>query len=173
MFFGVFFVYFVSFIYFCFVDDWWCIVFVLFFFWMQVVGLFVFVILEVYFGYIGDDYDFYFVWWFSVGFLLVGFVGCFFQQGILVWCEWFWIGGVIFVVIVLVFLLVLKVNVVLGNKFLVIEQEIFDIVVLYIMKKEGICFMVYCDIVGVWIICGGIIVVVGICVYLGMMMSMD
>lgn len=156
-----------------FVDDWRRIISVSLSFWMQVAGLLALVIPEAYFGYTGDDYDPYFVWWLSVGLLLAGLAGRLFQQGISVWREWLRIGGVILVVIALAFLLASKANAAPGNKSPATEQETLDIAVPYIMKKEGIRLTAYRDIVGVWTICGGITAAAGIRVYPGMTMSMD
>lgn len=155
-----------------FVDDWRRIVSVSLSFWMQVAGLLALVIPEAYFGFTGQDYDPFFVWWLSVGLLLAGLAGRLFQQGISVWREWLRIGGVILVVIALAFLLASKVEAAPGNKSPATEQETLEIAVPFIMKKEGIRLVAYLDIVRVPTLCGGLTTLNGKPVRLGMSISM-
>ncbi len=155
-----------------FVADWQRIVSVSLSFWMQVAGLLALVIPEAYFGFTGEDYNPFFIWWLSVGLLLAGLVGRLFQQGISIWREWLRIGGVILVVIALAFLLASKADAAPGNKAPATEQETLDIAVPYIMKKEGIRLIAYLDIVGVPTLCGGLTTLNGKPVRLGMSMAM-
>lgn len=156
-----------------FVADWQRIVSVSLSFWMQVAGLFVLVLPELYFRFTGNDYDPYFAWWLGVGFLVAGLIGRLFQQGISVWREWVRIIGVVLVVLALAFLLASKADAAPGNKSPASEQETLDAAVPYIMQKEGIKLTAYRDIVGVWTICGGITASAGVRIYPGMTMTMS
>ncbi len=119
-------------------------------FWMQVVGLLVLIVPEVWFAMTGQDYDPYAAWWLGVILLVAGLGGRLVRQEARLWKELLRIGGVALVAIMLAVLLATSVHAAPAT-----QAETLDIAVPFIAQEEGESLVSYRDIVGVPTICFG------------------
>lgn len=119
-------------------------------FWMQVFGLLVLILPEIWFAFTGEDYDPVFLWWLGVLLLVAGLVGRIFQQGISHLVEWLRIAGIGVIVLLLAVLLASKVHAEPPS-----EWDTLSVAVPFIASEEGERNSAYRDIVGVPTICFG------------------
>jgi len=125
-------------------------------FWMQVFGLAVLVLPEVYFRWTGEDYDPYFAWWLSALLLLAGLVGRVYQQGLSWWKEWLRIIAVAAIAIALALLFAWPSSAaVTFDGTTATEAQTLEIAVPFIAKEEGKRNRAYRDAVGIPTICYG------------------
>ncbi len=132
------------------ISDWRRVLLLSLSFWMQVAGLLVLILPELWFHWTGQDYDPVVAWWLGALFLAAGFAGRLYQQGVRPWVEWLRVAGVAVVVIALALLFAGQVRAASAT-----EAQTLDIAVPFIGKEEGKRNVAYRDIVGVWTICYG------------------
>lgn len=132
------------------VSDWRRVLLLSLSFWMQIAGLLVLILPELWFHWTGQDYDPVVAWWLGTLFLVAGLIGRIYQQGDSLWREWLRVGGVAVVVIALAFLLATQARAAPAS-----EDETLGVAVPFIAKEEGKRNVAYRDIVGVWTICYG------------------
>ncbi|PBC01717.1 lysozyme [Mesorhizobium sp. WSM3860] len=118
-------------------------------FWMQVFGLAVLVLPELWYRVTGQDYDPNVAWWLGVLLLLAGIVGRVYQQGLSPWKEWIRIIAVAAIAFALALLLAWpsSASPLAGSP--ATEAQTLDIAVPFIAKKEGEKLVAYRDSVGV------------------------
>ncbi|MEP1943144.1 MAG: lysozyme [Sulfitobacter sp.] len=133
-----------------FISDWRRVAAVSLSFWMQVAGLLVLILPEIWFALTGQDYDPVFAWWTGVLLLLAGLIGRLWKQGVSSFLEWLRIVGVLVVCALLALLFTAQAKA--GS---VSEIETLRIAVPFIAKEEGKRNKAYADIVGVPTICYG------------------
>ncbi|TIR47573.1 MAG: lysozyme [Mesorhizobium sp.] len=121
-------------------------------FWMQVFGLAVLILPELWYG---QDYDPNVAWWLAVGLLLAGIIGRVFQQGISPWKEWLRIAAVAAIVFALALLLAWPSSAATLPDGPATEAQTLAIAVPFIAKEEGKRNHAYRDAVGKWTICSG------------------
>lgn len=124
-------------------------------FWMQVFGLAVLILPELWYGWTGQDYDPNVAWWLAVGLLLAGIIGRVFQQGISPWKEWLRIAAVAAIVFALALLLAWPSSAATLPDGPATEAQTLAIAVPFIAKEEGKRNHAYRDAVGKWTICSG------------------
>ncbi|PBB80267.1 MULTISPECIES: lysozyme [unclassified Mesorhizobium] len=124
-------------------------------FWMQVFGLAVLIVPELWYGWTGQDYDPNIAWWLAVGLLLAGIIGRVFQQGISPWKEWLRIAAVAAIVFALALLLAWPSSAASLPDGPATEAQTLAIAVPFIAKEEGKSNRAYRDAVGIWTICYG------------------
>lgn len=124
-------------------------------FWMQVFGLAVLILPEVWYHLTDQDYDPNVAWWLGVGLLLAGIIGRVFQQGLSPWKEWLRIAAVAALVFALALLLAWpsSASPLAGTP--ANEAQTLEIAVPFIAKEEGKRNVAYRDAVGIWTICYG------------------
>lgn len=137
------------------VTDWRRVALLSLSFWMQVAGLAVLVLPEIWYRFTGEDYDPNVAWWMGVLLLLAGICGRVYQQGLSPWKEWLRILAVILIVIALAFLLAWPSTAAPGNVAPATEAETLAIAVPFIAKEEGKRNVAYRDAVGIPTICYG------------------
>lgn len=130
------------------VSDWRRVVSLSLSFWMQVAGLLVLIVPELWFRWTGQDYDPFFAWWLGLLFLVAGVAGRLLQQGVSPWRERLRLIGVAAVIIALAFMFAAPARA-------ASEQDTLDVAVPFIAKEEGKRNRAYRDIVGVLTICYG------------------
>lgn len=119
-------------------------------FWMQIFGLLVLILPELWFYFTGEDYDPTIAWWLGAGLLVAGLAGRLYPQGTSTWREWMRIAGVAVVVFALAVLLATQVRAAPAT-----ADQTLSIAVPFIAREEGKRNTAYRDIVGVWTICYG------------------
>lgn len=124
-------------------------------FWMQVFGLAVLVLPELYFRLTGEDYDPYFTWWLSALLLLAGLAGRVWQQGLSPWKEWLRIIAVAVIAIALALLLAWPSSAAPIASGAATEAQTLEIAVPFIAREEGKRNVAYRDAVGIPTICFG------------------
>ncbi|TIR22129.1 MAG: lysozyme [Mesorhizobium sp.] len=124
-------------------------------FWMQVFGLAVLVLPELWYHVTGQDYDPNVAWWLGVLLLLAGIVGRVYQQGLSPWKEWLRIVAVAAIVFALALLLAWPSSAASLNDSPATEAQTLAIAVPFIAKEEGKSNHAYRDAVGIWTICSG------------------
>ncbi|TIN20204.1 MAG: lysozyme [Mesorhizobium sp.] len=124
-------------------------------FWMQVFGLAVLVLPELWYHVTGQDYDPNVAWWLGVLLLLAGIVGRVYQQGLSPWKEWLRLIAVAAIVFALALLLAWPSNAspLAGSP--ATEAQTLEIAVPFIAKEEGKRNRAYRDAVGRWTVCSG------------------
>jgi GH24 family phage-related lysozyme (muramidase) len=132
------------------VSDWRRVVLLSLSFWMQVAGLLVLILPEIWFRWTGQDYNPIFAWWSGTLFLVAGLAGRLLQQGVSLWREWARLIGVGAVVVALAFLLSSQAGAASAT-----EAQTLKIAVPFIAKEESKRNVAYRDIVGIWTICYG------------------
>nr|WP_321980131.1 lysozyme [uncultured Cohaesibacter sp.] len=132
------------------VNDWRRVVATSLSFWMQVIGLLLMIVPELWYAVTGRDYDPAVAWWLGVLFLVAGLVGRVYQQKLSMVREWLRIAGIALIVFLLAVLLA-------GRAFSapVSEKDTLAVAVPFIAQEEGKRLVAYKDIVGVWTICSG------------------
>jgi lysozyme len=133
-----------------FVDNWRRVVALSLSFWMQVAGLLVLILPEIYFYLTDRDYDPYLAWTAGVLLLLAGLIGRLFRQSDSVAREWLRILAVVILAMGVAFAMATRANA--GSYD---EAETLKIAVPFIAQEEGKRNKAYKDIVGVWTICYG------------------
>lgn len=124
-------------------------------FWMQVFGLAVLILPELWYGWTGQDYDPNVAWWLAVGLLLAGIIGRIFQQGLSPWKEWLRIAAVAAIIFALALLLAWPSSASAATDNTATEAQTLSIAVPFIAKEEGMRNRAYRDAVGIWTICFG------------------
>lgn len=119
-------------------------------FWMQVAGLLVLILPELWFHWTGRDYDPKLAWWLGALFLVAGLAGRLYKQKLSLWREWLRVAGVAVVVVALAFLFAAEVRAAPAS-----EGQTLNIAVPFIAKEEGKRNTAYRDIVGIPTICYG------------------
>lgn len=119
-------------------------------FYMQVLGLLVLILPELFYRFTGIDYDPFVAWWLGILLLLAGIVGRLIQQNLSPWREWLRLIAVAAVAVALAMTLATQVRAEPAT-----EAETLDIAVPFVGKWEGTSLVAYKDIVGVWTICKG------------------
>lgn len=139
------------------IADWRRVVLLSLSFWMQVAGLAVLVLPELYYRLTGNDYDPYLFWWIGVLLLLAGIIGRVWQQGLSPWKEWLRIAAVAIVVLALALLLAWPSSASTPTGTPATEAQTLAIAVPFIAKEEGKRNVAYRDAVGIPTICYGAI----------------
>ncbi|WP_167484081.1 lysozyme [Mesorhizobium tamadayense] len=129
-------------------------------FWMQILGLAVLVLPELYYHLTGDDYDPYFFWWLGVLLLLAGIIGRVWQQGVSLLMEWLRIIAIGAVIVALALILATpskaeSFDVGRAQAHAATEAETLAIAVPFIAREEGERNRAYLDAVGIPTICFG------------------
>lgn len=137
------------------VPDWRRVALLSLSFWMQVAGLAVMVLPELWYGITGQDYDPNVAWWLGVGLLVAGLGGRLIEQPLSAWKEWLRIAAVALIVFALALLLAWPSAAAPGNTAPATEAETLDIAVPFIAKEEGKRNVAYRDAVGIPTICYG------------------
>jgi len=132
------------------VDNWRRVMALSLSFWMQVAGLLVLILPELYFYLTERDYDPYLAWSVGVLLLLAGLIGRLFQQSDSMWREWLRILTVVILAIAVAFAVSVRAGAASYD-----EAETLKVAVPFIAKEEGKRNKAYKDIVGVWTICYG------------------
>ncbi|SFO58400.1 Phage-related lysozyme (muramidase), GH24 family [Cohaesibacter marisflavi] len=132
------------------VTDWRRVVATSLSFWMQVIGLLLMIVPEIWYAATGQDYNPAVAWWLGVLFLVAGLAGRLYQQKLSVVREWMRIAGIVLIVFLLALLLAGRV---LAAP--VSEKDTLAVAVPFIAQEEGERLVAYKDIVGVWTICSG------------------
>lgn len=132
------------------VDNWRRVVLLSLSFWMQVAGLAVLVLPELYYRWTGHDYDPYIAWWLGVLLLLAGIGGRVYQQGLSPWKEWLRIIAIAAIAIALAIMLATP-----SRAGPATEAETLQIALPFIAREEGKRNVAYLDAVGIPTICFG------------------
>ena len=132
------------------VDEWKRVLLISLSFWMQVAGLLVLIVPEVWYMMTGEDYNPFVAWWLGVLFLVAGLAGRLLQQTSSKLREWLRILGVVIIVALLALLFAGSVKAAPVS-----EQATLEVAVPFIAKEEGMRTVAYLDIVGVPTICFG------------------
>lgn len=132
------------------ISDWRRVLLISMSFWMQVAGLLVLVLPELWFYWTGQDYDPALAWWLGALFIVAGLAGRLYQQRLSWWREWLRVAGVAVVVVALAILFAAQ-----ARSAPAVEVDTLRIAVPFIGKEEGKRNVAYRDIVGVWTICYG------------------
>ncbi|MBZ9683192.1 lysozyme [Mesorhizobium sp. CO1-1-2] len=122
-------------------------------FWMQVFGLAVLVLPELWYGWTGQDYDPNLAWWLGVLFLLGGIIGRVYQQGLSPLREWLRIIAVGAIIAALAMMLATPSHA--SQPVVATEASTLQIAVPFIAREEGKRNRAYRDAVGIWTICYG------------------
>jgi GH24 family phage-related lysozyme (muramidase) len=139
-----------------FISDWRRVVALSLSFWMQVAGLLVLVLPELWYHWTGRDYDPYVTWWLGVLFLVAGLAGRLYRQGISPWREWVRVIAVAVIVVALAMLLGSSARAATEPWATpATEAQTLRIAVPFIAKEEGKRNRAYLDAVGVPTICFG------------------
>lgn len=137
------------------VPDWRRVLLLSLSFWMQIAGIAVLILPELWYRFTGQDYDPNVAWWLGLGLLVVGAGGRLLEQGLAPWKEWLRISAVALIVFALALLLAWPSAAAPMNAAPATEAETLGIAVPFIAKEEGKRNRAYRDAVGIWTICYG------------------
>ncbi|MBO9457959.1 lysozyme [Labrenzia sp. R5_0] len=132
------------------ISDWRSVVASSLSFWMQIAGLLVLILPELWYAATGQDYNPVLAWWLGVLLLVAGVLGRIWRQGLPWWREWLRLIGVVVLVVLLALLATRG-----ASAEPVSEIETLRVAVPFIAKEEGKRNEAYLDVVRVPTICYG------------------